>query len=166
MSCQILSRGYNRITMANPIGRPREYDLKKIAADFLKWAATDDAININKFCALNDLTPTQMIRWKDADADFRIAYEKVRTWLAFRREERLSAGKLHVKAYDLNATVYDAFTREEKLAMAKAESEIAKDTAKTVGEDQKTQMAAVMNQLAEAQARAKACTSNNTDCKS
>ncbi len=152
--------------MVHPGGRPREYDLKKVADDLLKWAATDDALNLNKFCCLNNIVPSTMLRWKDENTEFREAYMIARAFLGARREEKLSAGKLHTKAYDLNATVYDAFTREEKLAMAKAESEIAKDTAKSVDEHVNASVNALLNQLTEAQARAKACTSNNTDCKS
>ena len=104
-------------------GRPREYDLEKVAAQLLEWAAKDDSINLNKFCALNGINPNTMLRWKDEDSEFRGAYEKAKSFLGFRREEQLSKGKLHVKAYDLNATVYDAFGREEKLAMSKIDAD-------------------------------------------
>ncbi len=108
------------------MGRPREYDLKLVAKDLLEWASKDDSINLNKFCAYNDIVPATMLRWKDEDSDFREAYNKAKAFIGFRREEQLSKGKLHVKAYDLNATVYDAFGREEKMAMTKYEADVRK----------------------------------------
>jgi hypothetical protein len=107
-------------------GRPREYDLKKVANDLIEWAKKDDSINLNKFCAHNDIVPSTMLRWKDEDKEFREAYDKTKSYIAFRREEQLSKGKLHVKAYDLNATVYDAFSRDEKMYMAKYEADVKK----------------------------------------
>jgi hypothetical protein len=112
-------------------GRPREYDLQKVANDLLAWAAKDDSINLNKFCALNGINPNTMLRWKDEDPKFRGAYEEAKAFLGFRREELLSKGKLHVKAYDLNATVYDAFGREEKLAISKIEADNRKQEEQT-----------------------------------
>lgn len=112
--------------MVHPGGRPREFDRKKVAEDLLAWAAKDDSINLNKFCALNGINPYSMLRWKDEDSEFRQAYEEAKSFLGFRREEQLSKGKLHVKAYDLNATVYDAFGREEKMAMSKHDADVRK----------------------------------------
>jgi len=117
----------NQYALGNTGGRPREFDRVKIAADLLEWAAKDDSINLNKFCAYNGINPYAMLRWKEEDKEFRKAYEEAKSWLGFRREEQLSKGKLHVKAYDLNATVYDAFGREEKLAISKIESDNRKN---------------------------------------
>lgn len=104
-------------------GRPREYDRAKVANDLIQWAQKEDSINLNKFCALHGIVPSTMLRWKDEDSDFREAYDYAKAFLGFRREEQLSKGKLHVKAYDLNATVYDAFGRDEKLAISKIEAD-------------------------------------------
>ena len=147
-------------------GRPREYDRGKVVNDLIEWAKKDDSINLNKFCALNGIPPSTILRWKDEDKDFREAYEFAKTYIGFRREEQLSKGKLHVKAYDLNATVYDAFGREEKLAMAKHESDLKKQEI-TFNSDEVNKFSALMNQLSALQsARNKDAINSNADNRS
>jgi len=147
--------------MANPVGRPREYDLKKVADDLLAWAAKDDSINLNKFCAYNDINPNTMLRWKEENPQFRGAYEQAKAWLGFRREEQLSKGKLHVKAYDLNATVYDAFGREEKLALSKHDSDLKKQEVTYNNEEASKQLQSLMSQLSTLQSERKIADINN-----
>jgi hypothetical protein len=109
----------NQYALGNAGGRPQEYDRVKIAHDLIEWAKKPDSLNLNKFCAYNDpiISPHAMLRWCREDPEFRTAYDKAKTFLGFRREEMLNSGELHVKAFDLNATVYDAFNRAEKIEM-------------------------------------------------
>lgn len=114
---------------ANPVGRPREHDREKIADDMIEWARKDDSINLNKFCAYYEpiIPPSKISRWAKEDEEFRQAYESAKMFLAFRREEMLNNEMLHVKAYDLNATVYDYFLDEKKTETAKFEASLRKE---------------------------------------
>jgi len=135
---------------ANPVGRPCEFDRVQVAKDMIEWAKQPDSININKFCALHDpiIPPATFTRWRDEDPEFRAAYECVKLFLAFRREEKLNSEQLHVKAYDLNATVYDYFLREEKLLMMKHESDLkAKSEQAKYDLESLKQLSAVMDQI-------------------
>lgn len=115
-----------------PAGRPREHDRDKIAQDLIEWAKKPDSINFNKFAAYYEpIFPVSKLRlWAAEDPEFRTAYECAKNFLAFRREEWLNQDKLHVKAFDLNATVYDLQHKEEKMEMAKFDSDLSKDTEK------------------------------------
>lgn len=119
----------NQYALGNNGGRPVEYDKSAIAKKMVDWAKQEDSININKFCAYNDLPSRTFLEWVSADTEFSRAYDLVKTHLAFRREERLNSGELHVKAYDLNATVYDQFTRAEKISMDDMDAERKKKVA-------------------------------------
>lgn len=105
-------------------GRPQEYDRVAVAEALIEWAKKSDSININKFCAYHDpIIPARtFLSWVESDPEFSRAYDKCKLFLAFRREENLNKGELHVKAYDLNATVYDQFHRKEKITMDDMES--------------------------------------------
>jgi len=115
-----------------PVGRPRVHDREKIGLDLIEWARKEDSINLNKFCAYYEpiIPPSKLSQWALQDSEFRQAYESAKTFLGFRREEWLNQEHLHVKAYDLNATVYDYFLKEEKLEMAKIQSALNKETEK------------------------------------
>ncbi len=112
--------------MANPVGRPREHDRDQVAKDLIEWAKKDDSINLNKFCAYYDpiIPPSKISEWAKEDSKFREAYQSAKSFLGYRREEMLNKDKLHVKAYDLNATTYDHFLKEEKKEMAIFQSEL------------------------------------------
>lgn len=115
----------NQNAIGNNGGRPEEFDKVAVAAALIEWAKRDDSINLNKFCAYHDpiINPRSMLRWAHEDVEFCRAYEKAKSFLGFRREEKLSSGELHSKAYDLNATVYDQFHRAEKIALDDMESD-------------------------------------------
>lgn len=105
---------------SNPVGRPKEHDRAKVAHDMIEWAKKPDSLNLNKFCAYYEpqLVPTTVLRWKDEDPQFREAYARVKSFLAFRREEWLNNERLHQSAYNHNTTTYDAFMghdREDKV---------------------------------------------------
>src|SRR5690349_20543326 len=97
------------------IGRPQEYDREVIARELIEWAQKDDSINLNKFCALHNpiFPPSYLSVWAKESKEFSQAYEAAKSFLGFRREERLNSEELHVKAYDLNAKTYDYFLREQ-----------------------------------------------------
>jgi len=110
-------------------GRPREHDRDQIASDLIEWAKKPDSINLCKFCAYYDpiIPPSNMSIWASQCDKFRKAYESAKMFLGFRREEMLSKEQLHVKAYDLNATVYDFFLDEKKEKTARFEASLGKD---------------------------------------
>lgn len=103
-------------------GRLREHDREKIAKDLVIWAQQSDSINLNGFCAIKLIAPSKLSEWAKQDDFFREAYEISKSILAERRELFLSSDRLHVKAYDLNAGVYDRFLKEERMEMAKYET--------------------------------------------
>ena len=110
-------------------GRPREHDRDQIAIDIIEWAKKQDSINLCKFCAYYEpiIPPSKLSKWADECDKFRQAYEAAKLFLGFRREEMLNKDQLHVKAYDLNATVYDYFMDEKKEKTARFESSLGKD---------------------------------------
>lgn len=115
------------------MGRPREHNREDIALELIEWAKREDSINFNKFCCTREppIPATKLLLWAKEDDNFRMAYETAKAFLGFRREEWLSKEQLHVKAYDLNATVYDLIAKDEKIENMKMASDLSKDTEKT-----------------------------------
>ncbi len=103
-------------------GRLREHDREQIAKDLVVWAEKEDSINLNGFCAIKLIAPSKISEWAKQDDFFREAYEIAKSFLGERRERLLTNDMLHVKAYDLNAPVYDRFLKEERMEMAKYET--------------------------------------------
>lgn len=103
----------------NGVGRPREHNREQIAIDMIVWASLDTSVNLNGFCCSYKppIDPTKITQWAHEETEdglqFRKAYNATKSFLAERRETNLNKGKLHVKAYDLNAKVYDHFLRQE-----------------------------------------------------
>lgn len=98
------------------MGRPKEYDREAIAKALVEWAIKDDSLNLNGFCTTHDplIPPPYLSIWANEDEQFSKAYNLAKAFLAVRRERKLKEGELHVKAYDLNAAVYDFFLRDER----------------------------------------------------
>lgn len=148
--------------VSKPMGRPREHDRDQIAIDMIEWAKKDTSYNLNGFCCEADIAPSQITQWAHQDINFHKAYEKTKAYLAIRREQGLATGKVHVKAYDLNASVYDQFTRDERRAMMQFEAELkAKDKA-TYSEEDAARYEALMSQLRGLQSKASSNDLNNT----
>jgi hypothetical protein len=116
-------------------GRPREHDREKIALDMIEWAKKDDSLNLNGFCAEQLIAPSKITEWARANDEFRLAYETTKAILGRRREQGLINGTLHVKAYDLNACVYDQFLKEDKREQAKYEAELKAKEAEKIPEE-------------------------------
>lgn len=112
--------------IVNHRGRPREHNREQIAQDMIEWAKKDDSINLNKFCALYDppIPPSKITNWAKEEDYFRQAYESTKAFIGFRREEKLNNEELHVKAYDLNATTYDHFLKDERRQQAEYEASL------------------------------------------
>jgi hypothetical protein len=114
-------------------GRPRVHDRESIAEELIEWAKLPDSINFNKFCCTREppIPASKLLQYsKDCD-QFRAAYETAKTFIASRREEWLSKDQLHVKAYDLNATVYDLFAKDDKIENAEREAKLRASALKT-----------------------------------
>jgi hypothetical protein len=103
-------------------GRLREHDRDQIALDMIEWAQKEDSLNLNGFCAEQLIAPSKISNWAKEEPFFRQAYEITKAILAERRERRLAEDKLHVKAFDLNASVYDHFLKETRMEIAKFEA--------------------------------------------
>jgi len=112
------------------MGRPRTYDRAQVALDLIEWAKKDDSINLNGFCISYNppLEPSKITLWARECTDFRRAYEGAKAYLGERREQRLNENKIHVKAYDLNASTYDHFLKDERKQMAEHAAALQKDS--------------------------------------
>lgn len=148
-------------------GRLREHDREKIAKDLIEWAKKDDSINLCKFCAINSIVPSKLSQWAKEDEFFRQAVELAKTHLGARREELLNADALHVKSYDLNATTYDYFLKEERRQQLEFESFLASQNITEYDEKAEATLKALMNQLSALQSNKQiAFKSNSTESKS
>lgn len=136
-------------------GRPQEYDRIAVADALIEWAKKPDSININKFCAYHDpIIPCRtFLSWVESDPEFSRAYDKAKLFLGFRREELLSSGDLHVKAYDFNATVYDQFHRKEKITLDDMESARKVKEAKAGTPEERAKADEIVKQLDKLQER-------------
>jgi predicted amidophosphoribosyltransferase len=142
-------------------GRPREHDREKIAHDLIEWAKKDDSINLNKFCAFNEIVPSKISQWAKEDDNFRQAYELAKSFIGYRREEMLNREELHVKAYDLNATNYDYFLRDEKRQQSEFEAALKSQEIEKYTQDDLNKYQSLMSQLDKLQSDLKNADSNN-----
>jgi hypothetical protein len=146
-------------------GRPREFDRDKVANDLVEWAKKDDSINLNKFCALNEprIAPSKLALWSKEDDNFRLAYEEAKSFLAYRREEWLNSQALHVKAYDLNASTYDYFLKEERRDQLEYEERIKTQGLTNIDPQVKVQQEALMSLLQASKSARKEAASNTSN---
>jgi hypothetical protein len=150
----------NKVIMARSelVGRPRKHNREQIACDIIEWAKKDDSINLNKFCAYCDppISPRKLSEWSKESQEFRESVETAKAFLAFRREEWLTKDMLHVKGYDLSASAYDYFIKEEKRDQAEFEALLKSKETNQVSEDIIEQYQAVMEQIKQRQSEASA----------
>lgn len=118
----------NKHALGNDGGRPIVHDRERLAQELIEWAKLPNSINLNGFCCTRNppLSPIKLSLFRDENKEFREAFQIAKAFLAERRERMLSEETLHVKAYDINATVYDQFLREEKRAQLEYESNLKK----------------------------------------
>lgn len=96
-----------------PPWRPREHDREEIAVKMVEWAYKDDSFNLCGFCGEEQISPCKISQWANQCEDFRKAYTLTKALLGDRRERGLKEGKVHQKAYDLNARTYDKPMHEQ-----------------------------------------------------
>lgn len=134
------------------LGRPRVHDRDQIAKDLIEWAKKPDSINLCKFCAYYEpiIPPNKMTLWAKECENFRQSYEAAKLFLGFRREEWLNQEHLHVKAYDLNASTYDYFLKEEKRAQAEFDSKLKAQEQNAASESDNNKLDALTSQISEA----------------
>jgi hypothetical protein len=134
-------------------GRPRSHDREKLMAELIEWAQLDDSINLNKFCCTRKppISPCTLPEYANEDPVFDKAYKTAKAFIGMRREEKLTNGQLHVKAYDLNATVYDYYLKLERREQAKFESELAKSDSKPVNDSTLLAIGGLMDMITKAQ---------------
>lgn len=130
-------KGHEPYNVNDEGGRPREYNTIEVSENILKWASEETSLNLNGFCARHGIPPEKISRWAKEDDRFRQVLSLVKSHLADRREQRVSQGALHQKAYDLNAKVYDAFLKEEWREQLAYETQLKAKEAETVTEEQK-----------------------------
>jgi hypothetical protein len=123
--------------MSYVVGRPKEYDRIQVAQALVDWASKKDSLNLNKFCAEQGIPPQKLSLWAQENEHFREAYNYAKAFIGARREEKLSTNELHVKAYDLNASTYDFFLKEEKRLQAEFESKLKSKENESLGENLK-----------------------------
>lgn len=128
-------------------GRPKIYDLVIVAQELLDWAALDDSVNLNAFCAQKKIPPSYITRWAREDEQFCAAYEEAKAHLGERRERYLKEDKLHVKAYDLNARVYDHFLADNHKSEKRFDKELESELQKGISEDYENKLMQIANQL-------------------
>ena len=109
-------KGHKAYNTKGEGGRPVTHDKDVLADKLVEWAQKEDSINLNAFCcSLRPLISPQRL------CDFVLAHERLgeamkiaKSFIAARRELRLNEGKLHVRAYDFNAAVYDYYVKQER----------------------------------------------------
>lgn len=118
---------------AQTFGRPREHDRDQIVQELIEWAKKDTSMNLNEFCCTREppLSPCKITQWADEEPNFRKSYEAAKAFIGMRREKMLNENRLHVKAYDLNASTYDYFLRAERRAIAEHLASLQKDKEQT-----------------------------------
>lgn len=128
-------------------GRLRTHDRDQIAIDMLEWVKKDASLNLNGFCAEQLISPSKITNWAKEEEFFRQAYELTKAVIANRREQKLSKGELHVKSYDLNATVYDHFLREERRSQSIFDAELSAKVAKEASKDESAAVQSLLDAL-------------------
>jgi hypothetical protein len=108
------------------MGRPLLHDKEEIAKRLIVWAEKETSLNLNAFCAENRICPSDIFLFSKKCEPFSKAVKFAKACLAIRREQNLNSGKMHAKAYDLNAAVYDLFLKEEKREQVRFEAEMKK----------------------------------------
>ncbi len=113
-------------TPKNIGGRLRKHDRDDIACKLIEWAKLSTSINLCKFCFENEIVPQKLSEWSKENDMFREALQFARVCLGFRREEKLNSGEIHTVGYNLNASTYDYFLKEEKREEKSYEAELKK----------------------------------------
>lgn len=117
--------------MSEPVnkgGRPRTYDRDEVEQNLISWALREDSVSMTGFSADYLIPPSVVLKWVRADPDgFGQTYDVVRSLIAKRREHRLNNGQLHIKAYDLNASHYDRYLKDDQQADKKYEADLKGD---------------------------------------
>ena len=113
-------------------GRLRTHDRDDIAEKLINWAKKDDSLNLCAFCSQIEIDPSKLSNWAKECDRFRQSLNRAKCSLAARREEKVSTGDLHLKAYDLNITTYDYFLKEERRDQLIFESDLKKQLIEVV----------------------------------
>ena len=130
-------------------GRPREHDREKLAKELLEWAKLDDSTNLNGFCCTRNppISAQKITLYRDECPAFREAYHIARTFLAARREKKLSNKELHSKAYEVNAAVYDQFLKEEKMEQLAYKAKLKAQEQKNYSDEEESKHKEILDLL-------------------
>lgn len=139
----------NKYALGHGIGRPNEHDVHQIAVDLVVWSRKEDSINLCGFCAENEIPPSLFSRWEKESDVFAKAFRIAKVAIGARRERKVSEGTLHSKCYDLNASVYDHFLRQEKRDQMEFEALLKAQEQKQYTDEDEGRLQALMNQLSD-----------------
>ena len=109
-------------------GSPRKYDREKIAKDLIAWARKESSVNLCDFCSSREppLDPRKLSHWAITDNKFSESFNAAKAFLGARRERLVNEGKFHTRTYEMNATTYDHFMKNEKRSQSVFESILKK----------------------------------------
>jgi len=147
-------------------GRLRKHDRDEIAEKLVQWSTKDSSLNLCGFCAENMITPQRLTEWAKSCERFQEALAKAKCFIAFRRENKVSSGELHLKSYDLNVATYDYFLKQERREHLEFEHGLKKELFEfiqkiksviqdTVPPELNSQFESLMNQITALQANRK-----------
>ena len=88
------------------------HNKEELGIKLLEWAKLPESVNLNEYCGIIGVSPPQIYVFAKQSPFFKECLHLAKSYLAVHREERLSVGLLHTKAYDVNASNYDYFLKE------------------------------------------------------
>jgi hypothetical protein len=104
-------------------GCPRKYDYELLAKEMIEWAKDEDSINLCEFCAERAYPHSLIRRLKKEIPAFSDAIEITKMQLAARRERFLNDGRLHARAWDRCARLYDLFLDDHETKLEDKDAE-------------------------------------------
>ena len=109
------------------MGRPREYDRKKIATELLEWSTNPTAFNLIQFTRPRMLSVTKLPDWADEDPEFHEALKLAKESIAMNRYEATLEGALPYADYAKNEAQYDPMRDRFQQRERRLELEIKKE---------------------------------------
>jgi hypothetical protein len=156
-------RPAGKVKVKGVSGRPRKYDREQVALELVEWCKKEANINLCGFTVDTGIVPSMIFTWCKEDPIFQKAYEEAKTILGAKREKLLNMNKLHYKAYDMNAIVYDSYLKYAKREHAQFEAEIKREAEIKVGVETMEQFQALMRQIRSQQVDRKTISDNDLD---
>ena len=108
------------------VGHPVVHNKSLIARKLVEWAQLDTSINLNGFCISLDppLAPQNLTAFAHVNKELQEALSIAKAFVSCRRENKLSSGLLHTRAYELNSAVYDFFLKQHRREQAEFDAQL------------------------------------------